>query len=229
VDSVRAWRQWLERHQVVQPFKQAHREIYVLTDAERRTRTYSNRFAAHIIKQHQFAALCRARGWRYQLQGLFDTVSTPTRDLPEQGLKVEFWVEPCVTDDTAESGAGIALYATTDQVRFVGADGRPVRLDRVPPLVFSELLRDVDLFVGWRPSARTPRGSIRVIGAGTTSTGGRTHSGSSPPRRSPGAKFSPSSCPGSPSPADALSRSGSWWCAGSSAPTRSTSGAATSS
>jgi Domain of unknown function (DUF4132) len=148
VDSVRAWRQWLERHQVVQPFKQAHREIYVLTDAERRTRTYSNRFAAHIIKQHQFAALCRARGWRYQLQGLFDTVSTPTRDLPEQGLKVEFWVEPCVTDDTAESGAGIALYATTDQVRFVGADGQPVRLDRVPPLVFSELLRDVDLFVG---------------------------------------------------------------------------------
>ena len=148
VDTVRAWRQWLERHQVVQPFKQAHREIYVLTDAERGTRTYSNRFAAHILKQHQFAALCRARGWRYQLQGWFDNSNTPTRDLPEHGLKVEFWVEPCVTDDTAASGAGIALYATTDQVRFVGADAQPMSLDRVPPLLFSELLRDVDLFVG---------------------------------------------------------------------------------
>ena len=35
-ERVAAWREWLERHQVQQPFKQAHREIYALTDAERR-------------------------------------------------------------------------------------------------------------------------------------------------------------------------------------------------
>ncbi len=29
-----------------------------LTDAERATRTDSNRFAAHILKQHQFNSLC---------------------------------------------------------------------------------------------------------------------------------------------------------------------------
>ena len=39
---------------VTQPFKQAHREVYLLTDAERRTGTYSNRFAAHVLRQHQF-------------------------------------------------------------------------------------------------------------------------------------------------------------------------------
>ena len=225
VDTVRAWRQWLERHQVVQPFKQAHREIYVLTDAERRTRTYSNRFAAHIIKQHQFAALCRARGWRYQLQGWFDNANTPTRDLPEHGLKAEFWVEPCVTDDTAASGAGIALYATTDQVRFVGADAQPMALERVPPLLFSELLRDVDLFVGVASVGRTPRGWTRASGRRTTSTGGRMPSGSSPPRRSLGAKCSPNCCPGSPSPPDAHWRTDSWSCAGSSSHYKTTSGA----
>ena len=41
-----AWREWLERHTITQPFKQAHREVYLLTDAERATRVYSNRFAA---------------------------------------------------------------------------------------------------------------------------------------------------------------------------------------
>src|SRR5262249_9485364 len=46
--GVLAWRHRLASLGITQPFKQAHREIYVLTDAERGTRTYSNRFAAHI-------------------------------------------------------------------------------------------------------------------------------------------------------------------------------------
>ncbi|MEW5870672.1 MAG: hypothetical protein AB1894_15470 [Chloroflexota bacterium] len=37
---------------------------------------------------------------------------------------------------------------TTDQVRFCHGDGEPLPLDEVPPLCFSEGLRDVDLFVG---------------------------------------------------------------------------------
>src|SRR5262249_40153373 len=97
VETVQAWRQWLDRHQVTQPFKQAHREVYILTDAEMNTATYSNRFAAHIIRQHQFAALCRERGWTYRLQGNWDGnwdgSGTPTLDLPEWELRVEFWVE----------------------------------------------------------------------------------------------------------------------------------------
>src|SRR5262249_42759766 len=82
VDQVQAWRIWLEAHHVSQPFKQAHREIYVLTPAERQTETYSNRFAAHIIRQHQFLALCHERGWRYQLQGGWDSANIPTLELP---------------------------------------------------------------------------------------------------------------------------------------------------
>ena len=52
---VSAWRDYLEAEQITQPFKQAHREIYLLTDAERTTATYSNRFAGHIIRQASFA------------------------------------------------------------------------------------------------------------------------------------------------------------------------------
>jgi len=145
-DDVLAWRRYLESNGITQPFKQAHREVYVLTDAERETGTYSNRFAAHVLRQHQFQALCDARGWSYHLQGGFDSHNVPTRTLRRQGIRVEFWVEG-VTNHMSESG--IFLYATTDQVRFhrEGAD-RPMTLEEVPPRVFSELMRDVDLFVG---------------------------------------------------------------------------------
>jgi Domain of unknown function (DUF4132) len=147
-DDVRAWRDWLDRHQIRQPFKQAHREIYILTDAERDTATYSNRFASHILRQHQFSALCQQRGWLYSLQGNWDSANTPTLRLPGWDLRVEYWVEP-VENETEMGHTGIYLYLTTDQVRFFRADARePMPLTEVPPLVFSEVMRDVDLFVG---------------------------------------------------------------------------------
>jgi hypothetical protein len=145
---VLAWRTWLERHEVTQPFKQAHREVYVLTDAERATATYSNRFAAHILRQHQLAALGQERRWRYRLQGMFDGANAPTLDLPWLDLKVEFWCEG-IEDQNNLSAAGIFRYVSSDSVRFFRpGGGEPVPLAEIPELVFSETMRDVDLFVG---------------------------------------------------------------------------------
>jgi hypothetical protein len=145
-EEVLGWRSFLEEHQIKQPFKQAHREIYLLTDAEQTTGVYSNRFGAHILKQHQFAALCKVRGWHYGLMGQFDSHNTPFKKLEDQGITVEFWIDPIVDVETSEMG--IDLYVATDQIRFVGADGQPLALQDVPALVFSEVMRDVDLFVG---------------------------------------------------------------------------------
>jgi hypothetical protein len=170
--DVLAWRDWLEKREVIQPFKQAHREVYILTDAERRTGAYSNRFAAHILRQHQFNALCAARGWKNKLRLMVDDTYPPAhRLLPQWNLRAEYWVEGAGTEygtDTNESG--VYLYLVTDQVRFYSIDAAQVRahaggggyterwnptgddeplpLERVPPLVFSEIMRDVDLFVG---------------------------------------------------------------------------------
>jgi len=154
IAEVKAWRDWLESHEVSQPFKQAHREIYLLTEAERSTGTYSNRFAAHLIKQHQFAMLCQQRGWRYTLQGDWDSANTPTIALPQWDLRAEFWVEgvseggdPLERNDLTHRG--IYVYLSTDQVRFYRTgDASPIALADVPPLAFSEVMRDVDLFVG---------------------------------------------------------------------------------
>ncbi|MFE6420122.1 DUF4132 domain-containing protein [Streptomyces enissocaesilis] len=171
--EVVAWRDWLERHAITQPFKQAHREVYLLTDAERATGTYSNRFAAHIVRQHQFHSLAAVRGWRNKLRLCVDDEAPPaTRELPEWGLRAEYWIEGDGEEygvDTTDSGSYLRLR--TDQVRFYPIDApansahccggaytmrlrdgaepvEPLPLADVPPLVLSEVLRDVDLFVG---------------------------------------------------------------------------------
>lgn len=172
LDTIVAWRAWVESNEVTQPFKQAHREIYLLTDAEETTETYSNRYASHIVKQHQFNALCAARGWRHSLRLMVDDeYEPPTKMLPQWGLRAEFWVEGVGDDygtDTTEAGS--YLYMATDQVRFYRDDAArnsahaggggyhnrgtendtnvPVPLREIPPLALTEIFRDVDLFVG---------------------------------------------------------------------------------
>ncbi len=169
--EVLAWRDWIEEQLIQQPFKQAHREIYLLTAAEENTHTYSNRYAAHIIKQHQFNALCQARGWRNSLRLMVDDEYPPaSKSLERWGIRAEFWIEGVGDDygtDTTESGS--YLYLATDQVRFYPIDtalstahaggggygpgwrgevGDPLPLADIPKLVFSEIMRDVDLFIG---------------------------------------------------------------------------------
>lgn len=172
-DVVLEWRKWLMEHEVRQPFKQAYREIYLLTDAELNTRVYSNRYAAHILRQHQFHSLCAAKGWKNALRLMVDDTFPPAaKYLPQWGIRVEYWVEGIGDEygvDTNETGT--YLYLTTDQVRFYRLDAvenrahaggggysarrwngvgeaEPLPLEQIPPLVFSEIMRDVDMFVG---------------------------------------------------------------------------------
>jgi hypothetical protein len=148
--EVLAWRERLQSLMVTQPFKQAHREIYVLTDAERSTATYSNRFASHIIRQHQFAQLARGRGWSYSLQGVWDNAGREVATVvwPTNQIRAELWlIAADVHGHTPNHG--ILLHVATDQVRFYREnETEPLRLEDVPALVFSEIMRDVDLFVG---------------------------------------------------------------------------------
>lgn len=148
IEEVGAWRRRVEDLGVVQPFKQAHREVYLLTAAEERTDIYSNRFAGHIIRQHQFAALARGRGWRYALQGAFDAPDEQAHlQLPQYGLRASLWVDRPWGAEDDWNDTGIFNHVLTDQVRFT-TDRDAVHLRDVPVRVLSEVLRDVDLFVG---------------------------------------------------------------------------------
>jgi hypothetical protein len=145
-DVVRAWRRRVNELEIVQPLKQAWREIYVLTDAEQLTDTYSNRFASHVLQQSQFRAVGRARGWNVPAQGNWDGgVAYPARIIPGADLVAEF-----VVGVAADGGNQLPNYSlpliTTDRVQFFDSSGDCIPLDQVPPLVLSEIFRDLDLF-----------------------------------------------------------------------------------
>lgn len=145
-ENVLNWRTFLNEHEIIQPFKQAYREIYLVTPAELNTHSYSNRFAAHILRQHQFTALCKQRGWQYTLMGTWDSHNTPEIQIPHWDMKAEFYVDSD-WDDANANEAGIFNYICTDQVRFYKGTELMNMVD-IPPIVFSEIMRDVDLFVG---------------------------------------------------------------------------------
>jgi hypothetical protein len=149
-EEVMLWRKRLEELKIKQPMKQAHREIYMLTDAELETRVYSNRMAAHLLKQHQFNALTGIRGWKYKLLGNFDSGQNGEMarlQLPTYNINCEFWVNPLFGENNFND-TGIWNYVSTDQVRFLDQSGQALNLIDVPKIVFSEIMRDVDLFVG---------------------------------------------------------------------------------
>jgi hypothetical protein len=148
-DEILGWRTRLLTEARRQPLKQAFRELYLLTPAELATGTYSNRFASHVIRQVQARALMKGRGWKpvalaWWDDGIDHGVARRTYDA--HGLRAEFFYDPILD---VEPVGELYPWVSTDQVAFfdVTTDQR-VPLHDVPPLLFSEVMRDVDLFVG---------------------------------------------------------------------------------
>ncbi|MEV4543334.1 DUF4132 domain-containing protein [Micromonospora echinaurantiaca] len=155
VEEIRRWRDELTDRELRQPFKQAFREVYLLTPAEQQTETYSNRFAAHIVHYRQLYALMRGRGWTCSRLGPWDGGDTDDayRVLPGGAWRVGFR-----HDYRDEQPDGVEC-ASTDRVWFdrrVGGSWRPAPLADVPAIVLSEAMRDVDLFVSVTSIAADP-------------------------------------------------------------------------
>ena len=148
-EEVGAWRRRLLEDERVQPVKQAFRETYALTPAEERTRVYSNRFAGHVFGQVQARALMKGRGWKPVALAWWDDGidhGVARRTFEPFGIRAEFFFDPI---HDMEPAGDLYPYVTSDQVRFFdGDDEQPLALADVPVLVFTEAMRDVDLFIG---------------------------------------------------------------------------------
>ncbi len=165
VAEIKAWRDFLMAQQLLQPMKQAYREVYWLTDAEVNTRTYSNRMAAHILKQHQFNSLAKARGWSYSLMGAYDDGienALASVTLPDYGIRAEFWINEVNADD-AYNDTGIWNYVATDQVRFVSTTTRNVvELVNIEPIAFPRSCAMSIFLSVWQVSETIRPGKIQV-------------------------------------------------------------------
>jgi HEAT repeat protein len=139
------WSQWQRECFVaerIQPFKQIFRELYVLTEAERNDDTVSHRYAGQQIQPRQAMALLGQRGW---LNGGYDEDSYygASRTFHERGLTAS--VSYLYGGGTSVDVEGL----TIDGVRFnkSGQWSGSLPLAEVPPVVFSETMRDIDLVV----------------------------------------------------------------------------------
>ncbi|MFD0917130.1 DUF4132 domain-containing protein [Pseudahrensia aquimaris] len=164
-DEIAAWRERIVADEIIQPFRQVFRETYELTDAERETQTYTNRFAGHVLKQHQTIALARDNGWACSHRTVFDTPDDePMRILlPAHGLQAEFWNQGFGGKQGPALDSGSLKFLSTDRLQFHKLDpdarfnrGEKVALEDLPPMIFSEMLRHCDLFTSVASIATDP-------------------------------------------------------------------------
>ena len=130
-----AWQKYIFNGRIRQPFKQVFRELYVRTEDEAGS-DHSLRYAGHQIQPRKAAATLRARRW---------TAST------EEGLQKVFYRDNLIAilEAKADWFTPSDIEAPTlESVRFFERlNGRPVPIDQVPEVLFSEVMRDVDLAV----------------------------------------------------------------------------------
>ena len=137
VEEVQAWRNIMLSNEVKQPFKQAFREVYIVTGAEINTSTFSNRFNNHVIRHHKFVALAQQRLWRYSHSDLYSGGENPSISYPDFNIKCTFDLESDFD------------FATTRQLHFRDTENNvALKMEDIPTLIFSESMRDTDLFVG---------------------------------------------------------------------------------
>ncbi|GAA2399086.1 hypothetical protein Cme02nite_07930 [Catellatospora methionotrophica] len=127
------WQAEVVRRRLRQPVKQAFRELYVLTPAEREAVDASQRFAGHTVTGRVAGQLLSGRGWRTHDDYADHQATRPAGKLTA-ALSCDFHGYFGMGD--VEIGA----------LRFLsGRDTVP--LADVPPVVFSEVMRDLDLVV----------------------------------------------------------------------------------
>ncbi len=157
--QTKAWHLWQQDCFIqsrAQPFKQIFRELYVPTAAEQ-TEKISRRYEGHQVNPRQALALFGSRGWIAA---------------PDEGVRRTFHQEGLTAEVDFLNGFYTPLEVeglTLAGVRFHRRDQwEPLPLTEIPPALFSEVMRDLDLVVsvahqgGVDPEATTSTVEMRA-------------------------------------------------------------------
>ncbi|MEE4376797.1 MAG: DUF4132 domain-containing protein [Candidatus Competibacteraceae bacterium] len=128
------WQKAIVKRRMVQPFKQAFRELYVVTPAEVDAGTHSRRFIGHVVDSGITSRLLQSRGWS-QSSG---DVAEVYKRFPAHGMYAEIGF-PDSRHYLAEDAT-----VTIDEIWFRGKN-KDIPLEQIEPMIFSEVMRDVDL------------------------------------------------------------------------------------
>ncbi len=122
--------------QLTQPFKQIFRELYVVTKNEIETGTRSQRYQGHQIQPRKTVSLLRSRGWTVDYDEGLQKVYHKKGYVVSMYAMAD-WYSP--SDIEAPTLEYVCFYSEKDY--------KPIALKDVNSVVFSEVMRDVDLVV----------------------------------------------------------------------------------
>jgi hypothetical protein len=121
---------------LVQPFKQIFRELYTVNEDEITERTVSRRYAGHQIQTKKTLALLKGRGWTVDYyKGLQKVYHS--ENIVVSMYALADWLTPSEIE-----------APTIETLQFANRKtGEPLVIEDINPILFSEIMRDIDLVV----------------------------------------------------------------------------------
>ncbi|MFB6457150.1 DUF4132 domain-containing protein [Chitinophaga sp. Hz27] len=135
-EVVSSWRNYCMKHQLQQPFRQAFREVYRPNENNDKI---ADHFEGHVVKQKQYNALCKMRGWSC---GDFSHEDS-TIKLPAYNLGAYFQIADQWRDEYSSSGG----YLQVTGMAYFKNKRKDLKISEVPAVAFSEVMRDLDMIV----------------------------------------------------------------------------------
>lgn len=133
--SWRGWQKYLFDNKIVQPFKQVFRELYVKTEDEKGTFT-SLRYAGNQIQPQKTVACLKSRRWIADIEDGLQKVYYK-QNIIARIYALADWFSPADIE-----------APTLEWVDFFDRKtGKNMKIDDIPDILFSEVMRDVDLAV----------------------------------------------------------------------------------
>ena len=132
------WSEYQHRlfeQQIQQPFKQVFRELYLPTEDELNT-TVSDRYAGHQVQPAKGVGLLKSRGWTVHYEEGLQKVYHK-KNLVVEIYAAADWFSPADVE-----------APTLETVHFYTCkEGTAVAIKDIDPVLFSEVMRDIDLMV----------------------------------------------------------------------------------
>lgn len=136
--SEKSWAKYQEvlfSAQIVQPFKQVFRELYVKTEEEME-KTDSRRYSGNQIQPAKTAACLKTRRWIADVEDGLQKVYYK-ENITAKIYAIADWFSPADIE-----------APTLEWVEFSDRKtGKPIKISDIPDIIFSEVMRDVDLAV----------------------------------------------------------------------------------
>lgn len=129
------YQRYLFDKKLIQPFKQVFRELYVKTDEELET-PYSRRYSGNQIQPKKALACLKTRGWIADIENGLQKIYYKD-DIVATIYALADWFSPA--DIECPTLEYVCFY---DRIK-----GTLKKIEEIPDIIFSEVMRDVDLCV----------------------------------------------------------------------------------